>query len=57
MIKDHGAVSGVTGSCHELRYIHQGQEKGILIDCGLFQGSEALDAELKNGGRPDKTQE
>ncbi len=36
-IKHHGAVNGVTGSCHELR-IKNGA--GILIDCGLFQGAE-----------------
>jgi metallo-beta-lactamase family protein len=35
-IKHHGAVNGVTGSCHELRISHA----GILIDCGLFQGQE-----------------
>ena len=35
-IKHHGAVRGVTGSCHELK-VH---ETGILIDCGLFQGSD-----------------
>ncbi|WP_237332895.1 MBL fold metallo-hydrolase [Zobellella iuensis] len=33
----HGAVKGVTGSCHELRV----DDAGILIDCGLFQGTEA----------------
>lgn len=33
----HGAYEGVTGSCHELQW----GEYGILIDCGLFQGSEA----------------
>lgn len=33
----HGAVRGVTGSCHELRV----NDTGILIDCGLFQGTEA----------------
>ena len=33
----HGAVNGVTGSCHELI----GDEHvGILVDCGLFQGAE-----------------
>ena len=36
-IKHHGAVDGVTGSCHELRL---GSGSGILIDCGLFQGAE-----------------
>lgn len=35
-IKHHGAVRGVTGSCHELK-VHGA---GILIDCGLFQGSD-----------------
>lgn len=35
-IKHHGAVSGVTGSCHELVV----GNSGILIDCGLFQGEE-----------------
>jgi len=33
----HGAVSGVTGSCHELRTANG----GLLVDCGLFQGDEA----------------
>lgn len=36
-IKHHGAVTGVTGSCHELLV----GGSGILIDCGLFQGEEA----------------
>ncbi|WP_116472425.1 MBL fold metallo-hydrolase [Zobellella maritima] len=35
----HGAVKGVTGSCHELRL----DGAGILIDCGLFQGTERRD--------------
>ncbi len=35
-IKHHGAVSGVTGSCHELIV----GSAGILVDCGLFQGEE-----------------
>ena len=35
-ILHHGAVRGVTGSCHELRL----NSSGILIDCGLFQGAE-----------------
>ena len=33
----HGATSGVTGSCHEVRVA---DDFGILIDCGLFQGNE-----------------
>lgn len=46
-ILHHGAVQGVTGSCHELRL---NQDLGILIDCGAFQGEEtsgsgAADAE------------
>ena len=36
-ILHHGAVDGVTGSCHELRLPDGG---GMLIDCGLFQGAE-----------------
>ncbi len=38
-ILHHGALQGVTGSCHELRLSAQ---DGILIDCGLFQGDEAV---------------
>lgn len=37
----HGAVKGVTGSCHELRYKYKQEPCGILIDCGLFQGEDA----------------
>ncbi len=33
----HGAVDGVTGSCHEYRIA---DDYGVLIDCGLFQGAE-----------------
>lgn len=36
-ILHHGAVNGVTGSCHELQI---NPDFGILIDCGLFQGAE-----------------
>ena len=36
-IQHHGAVNGVTGSCHQL---HFNKENSILIDCGLFQGAE-----------------
>ncbi len=33
----HGAVNGVTGSCHQLNINSQ---SSVLIDCGLFQGAE-----------------
>ena len=33
----HGAVNGVTGSCHQLQMDAQ---SSLLIDCGLFQGNE-----------------
>ncbi|HEB63860.1 MAG TPA: MBL fold metallo-hydrolase, partial [Gammaproteobacteria bacterium] len=33
----HGAINGVTGSCHEL-LIDNGA--AVLVDCGLFQGNE-----------------
>ncbi len=33
----HGAVNGVTGSCHRLT-LPDGQ--AVLVDCGLFQGAE-----------------
>ena len=36
-INHHGAINGVTGSCHELQ-IDAGHS--VLIDCGLFQGAE-----------------
>ncbi|WP_019026734.1 MBL fold metallo-hydrolase RNA specificity domain-containing protein [Colwellia piezophila] len=36
-IVHHGAVNGVTGSCHQLN-IHN--SSSVLIDCGLFQGAE-----------------
>src|SRR5690606_8981761 len=37
-ISHHGAVNGVTGSCHQL---HADADTSYLIDCGLFQGAEA----------------
>ena len=36
-IKHHGAVNGVTGSCHEL---FCDEHRSVLIDCGMFQGAE-----------------
>ncbi len=38
-IVHHGAVRGVTGSCHKL--IWGGGARSVLVDCGLFQGAEA----------------
>jgi len=37
-IQHHGAVDGVTGSCHQLT---SSDGRALLIDCGLFQGAEA----------------
>lgn len=45
-LKHHGGKLGVTGSCHELCINSNGNNHGILIDCGLFQGKDAKD---KNG--------
>jgi len=36
-ISHHGAIRGVTGSCHEL---HINPNNSVLVDCGLFQGAE-----------------
>jgi len=41
----HGACGTVTGSCFELRT----SRAGILIDCGLFQGTKTV-KELPVGG-------
>lgn len=40
-IQHHGAVNGVTGSCHQLTLT---DGNSILIDCGLFQGAETSGA-------------
>lgn len=45
-ILHHGAINGVTGSCHELRF---NDHTGVLIDCGLFQGAETS----RQGAGPD----
>ena len=37
-IHHHGAIDGVTGSCHQLQLAGG---RSLLIDCGLFQGAEA----------------
>ncbi|NRA56348.1 MAG: MBL fold metallo-hydrolase [Gammaproteobacteria bacterium] len=41
-IKHHGAVDGVTGSCHQLQVSHSNNRltDSYLVDCGLFQGAE-----------------
>ncbi|MEA3642478.1 MAG: hypothetical protein VBE63_21405, partial [Lamprobacter sp.] len=62
-IRHHGAATGVTGSCHELRYAANANGKSLdsqnatgdhslLIDCGLFQGDEAGD----DGARANQLQ-
>ncbi|RQW61701.1 MBL fold metallo-hydrolase RNA specificity domain-containing protein [Vibrio viridaestus] len=38
----HGAKNGVTGSCHELKFIRS----SILFDCGLFQGNDYRSPEI-----------
>lgn len=35
----HGAHEGVTGSCHQLFW---NRKQSLLVDCGIFQGKEAL---------------
>lgn len=37
VITHHGAINGVTGSCHQL---HADAANSYLIDCGLFQGAD-----------------
>lgn len=36
-MQNHGAINSVTGSCHQL---HIDNHNSVLIDCGLFQGTE-----------------
>jgi len=43
-IKHHGAVTGVTGSCHQLSV----DGSSVLIDCGLFQGDESFDRDTSD---------
>jgi metallo-beta-lactamase family protein len=52
-LRHHGATTGVTGSCHELRLADgAGGQRALLIDCGLFQGAEAGD----DGARAERLQ-
>lgn len=37
-LSHHGAIRGVTGSCHQL---HLDSATSLLIDCGLEQGGDA----------------
>ncbi|PKG37510.1 MBL fold metallo-hydrolase [Psychromonas sp. Urea-02u-13] len=41
----HGAVSGVTGSCHQLIIDN---DNSLLVDCGLFQGAETSGKKQEN---------
>jgi len=50
-ILHHGAVNGVTGSCHQL---YMNDYNSVLIDCGLFQGSEAAADNHNNGNNKDQ---
>ena len=48
-ITHYGAISGVTGSCHQLSVdgslFSDTKKRSVLIDCGLFQGDESFDRE------------
>jgi len=48
-LRHHGAVDGVTGSCHQLLLA---DGRSILVDCGLFQGAETSD-DGAAAGQPD----
>ncbi|OEF29488.1 MBL fold metallo-hydrolase RNA specificity domain-containing protein [Vibrio rumoiensis] len=43
-LSHHGGKNTVTGSCHELSI----DGKGILIDCGLFQGNDAKENDVES---------
>ena len=45
-ITHHGAVQGVTGSCHQMTL---GSGEALLVDCGMFQGAESVGRELREG--------
>ncbi|NDY96297.1 MBL fold metallo-hydrolase RNA specificity domain-containing protein [Wenzhouxiangella limi] len=38
-ISHHGGATGVTGSCHRLQIA---PDRALLVDCGLFQGEDAV---------------
>lgn len=54
-IKNHDAVNGVTGSCHELSYSLNHNHTGVLIDCGLFQGAETQEHAEQSNAELDDT--
>ena len=45
-IRHHGGELGVTGSCHEWFYA---DNASIMVDCGLFQGDEAIGIDMNFG--------
>lgn len=45
-ISHHGAVQGVTGSCHQMTL---GSGEALLVDCGMFQGAESVSREHGGG--------
>lgn len=47
-LRHHGAIDGVTGSCHQLLLA---DGRSILVDCGLFQGAETS-ADGGGAGQP-----
>ena len=47
-ILHHGAVSGVTDTCHELLV---DAANSLLVDCGLFQGAETSPGGKAGAGR------
>jgi metallo-beta-lactamase family protein len=57
-ITHHGAVRGVTGSCHRLTLIDpaspSGPGRSVLVDCGLFQGAETSGEGGAGGAGPRK---
>ncbi|MDX2369624.1 MAG: hypothetical protein QNK36_14705 [Colwellia sp.] len=46
-IQHHGAVNGVTGSCHQ---IHIDKHNSILIESGLFQDLEQSKEPVREQG-------
>ena len=51
-ILHRGARNGVTGSCHQL--FVEG-DNSLLVDCGLFQGTETAPDGKAGADRPSST--